>query len=217
MRGHGNITRIEEALPKPLFHRLLQSIEALGETGLRHTYQRTFWFPRGAAPSCVVEEAIAVLAPQVDVSVAGYEWWLSRMRTSNVQVDFHRDHDIALAESGGPMRHPLRSSVLFLNRCHGGLLAVSEQAPNPRNPALAPTEHDFELVEPKPNRWVHFDGRLTHGVLDARNQLPGQRLPREAKLRLSIPVNFWAARPRGVPEFRSTRLYRPLRRTHRIE
>ncbi|MFT3842645.1 MAG: hypothetical protein QM723_36985 [Myxococcaceae bacterium] len=184
---------------------------ALGESGLRHTYQRTFWLPAGAAPSCVVEEAILALAPRLNVRVAGYEWWLSRMRTSNVGVDFHRDHDIALATRGGPMRHPKVSTVLFLNRCRGGLLAITRGAPNPANPALAPDVLDFELVEPRPNRWCFFDGKLTHGVLDSENQVPHARRPREAKLRLSIPVNFWTRRPDGVPEFARTRTYPPLR------
>jgi hypothetical protein len=158
----------------------------------------------------VVEEAIFALAPRLGVPVAGYEWWLSRMRTSNVGVDFHRDHDIVLGKRG-PIRHPRVSTVLFLNRCQGGLLAVTRQAPNPRNPAFAPDVLDFELVEPRPNRWCFFEGRLTHGVLDSQNQLPGPRRKREAKLRLSIPVNFWTRRPAGVPEFASKRTYPPLR------
>lgn len=198
----------DEALPAPLFRRLLRAVEGLGEQRLARTYQTTFWFPRGAAPSNVVEEAIAAL-PRV-AGCAGTEWWLSRMRTSNVQVDFHRDRDERLALAGGPTRHPKVSSVLFLNRSRGGLLAVTDEDPNPDNPAMAPDVLALDLVEPVPNRYVTFDGRKTHGVLDAENQLPGRRLPREPKLRLTIAINHWRARPTGVPRFNETRIYRAL-------
>ena len=60
------------------------------------------------------------------------------------------------------------------------------------------------------NRFTFFEGTLTHGVLDARNQLPGKRLPREPGLRLAIAVNFWTTRPWGVPTFGESRHYRAL-------
>jgi hypothetical protein len=204
------VTLRDGALPPPLFLRLRKAIERLGEQRLRHTYQTTFWFDFQRAPSNVVEEAIARL-PQPK-GVAGAEWWLSRMRTSNVQVDFHRDRDERLALSTGRQVHPLRSSVLFLNRCRGGLLAVTRRPPNPQNPALAPDVLDLDLVLPLPNRYVFFDGRLTHGVLDAQNQLPGRRLPREPRLRLTIAINFWRKRPTAVPRFEDRRIYRALAR-----
>jgi hypothetical protein len=193
-----------------LFSRLLSAVRGLAESGLRTTYQTTFWFPRGETPSCVVEEAIARV--WLKGAFAGVEWWLSRMRTSNVQVDFHRDRDEKLALRGGRDVHPARSSVLFLNRCRGGLLAVTREAPNPKNPALAPDVLDFDFAQPAPNRFVWFDGALTHGVLDARNELPGRRLPRENALRLAVIANFWRTRPTNVPLFAESRAYRSLRR-----
>lgn len=203
------ISRRDEALGPALFRRLRRAVVGLGEQRLKDTYQTTFWFDFAAAPSNVVEQAIAAL-PFRAPGATGAEWWLSRMRTSNVQVDFHRDRDERLARAGGPRRHPLVSSVLFLNRCRGGLLAVTREPPNPRNPALAPDRLDFDLVEPVPNRFVWFDGRLTHGVLDAENQIPGRRLPREPKLRLTIAINHWRARPTGVPRFSERRIYQSL-------
>jgi hypothetical protein len=200
----------EPALPDALFRRVLRGVHAVGDERLRSTWQTTFWFPLSASPSNVIEEAIVKLpAPSRAV---GAEWWLSRMRTSNVGIDFHRDHDIALAEGGGPTRHPVLSTVLFLNTCTGGLLAVTRDAPNPRNPALAPSRHDFDLVTPKPNRLALFDGKLTHGVLDARNQIPGARLPREKSLRLAVAINFWAKKPLAARDFSASGLYRPLAR-----
>ncbi len=198
----------EGALPPRLFDPLRGAVVAIGERRLRHTYQTTFWFDFGQEPSNRVEAAVLKL--RVPGTFAGAEWWLSRMRTSNVQVDFHRDRDERLALRTGRQIHPAISSVLFLNECRGGLLAVTAQPPNPDNPAMAPDVLDFDLIEPRANRYVWFDGRLTHGVLDAGNQLPGRRLPREAKLRLTIAINFWKKRPTGIPRFSERRLYREL-------
>ena len=49
-----------------------------------------------------------------------------------------------------------------------------------------------------------------HGVLDAENQLPGRRLPRQKALRLAVIVNFWRARPTRLPTFAQSRAYRGL-------
>jgi hypothetical protein len=132
------------------------------------------------------------------------------MRTSNVQVDFHRDRDEALALRTGRVVHPTYSSVLFLNRCQGGLLAVTPRLPCEANPACAPQKLDFQLIRPHPNRYALFSGRLTHGVLDARNEIPLRRLPREPDLRLAVAINYWIRPPTEVPSFQARRLYRPL-------
>lgn len=204
------MTLREPALPAALFARLLRAVESLGETRLRQTWQTTFWFPRGAEPTNLVEEAIGLLPWPRRSGITGAEWWLSRMRTSRVPIDFHQDHDIERAERGGPVRHPVLSSVLFLNHSTGGLLAVTRDRPNPRNLALAPSRHDFDLVTPKPNRLAFFEGSLTHGVLDAKNRIPGGRLPREPNLRLAIAVNLWREQPIAARRFEDSDLYPQL-------
>jgi hypothetical protein len=203
----------ENALPAALFRRVLRKIQALGETGLRNTYQTTFFMPRDANPSCGVEEAVEILWPALknpSSDFAGAEWWLSRMRTSNVKVDFHRDLDERLYHRTGRRVFPAHSSVLFLNRCKGGLLALTHQPPNPKNPAFAPTRPEFDLIDPKPNRFVQFDTAMTHGVLDAENQIPGRRLPREKNLRLAVIINLWRKRPFSTPTFLESGSYRAL-------
>ena len=92
------------------------------------------------------------------------------MRTSDVQVDF-RDRDEALFRRTGRVAHPVVSSVLFLNRCRGGLLAVVDAPPNDANWACAPDALDADLVKPWPNRFAVFAGDATHGVLDANNDV----------------------------------------------
>jgi hypothetical protein len=199
------------ALPGLLFTRLAAAVRGLGTVGLRRTYQTTFWFDLDAHPAAVPELAVLALSPRFRARGArGVEWWLSRMWTHDVQVDFHRDRDERLALAGGPERHPRVSSVLFLNRVRGGALAVTAQAPDPRNPALVPLPLDADLVGPRPDRLALFEGRLTHGVLDARNSVPVSRLRIRGELRLALVMNGWTRRPRGVPTFEEARVYGTL-------
>ncbi|MFT3709406.1 MAG: hypothetical protein QM817_17350 [Archangium sp.] len=204
------VTICDDALPVRPFSRLLRAVRALGRERIVAGYQTTFWFELKSKPSSLVEEAALILAPRVPSGATGVEWWLSRMRTSNVKVDFHRDRDNALWDRERVERHPLISSLLYLNACRGGLLAVTKEKPNPRNQAFAPDVHDFDFVEPRANRFTFFDGKLTHGVLDARNEIPGKRLPTERTWRLAIAINFWRKRPLHVPLFGETHHYRAL-------
>lgn len=205
---------IEGALPEALFRRLLRRVGALGSERLRNTYQTTFWYDFGE-PANVVEEAILALRPRVvgRRRIAGVEWWLSRMSTTDVRVDFHQDRDEKLALRTGRLVHPRLSSVLFLNRARGGALAVTRQPPDPDNPSLAPRKlDDLTLVAPRPNRFVVFDGKLTHGVLDANNQIPDRKLPGQSRQRRTIPLNWWASRPSEIPSWAETGIYRALAR-----
>jgi hypothetical protein len=208
------VTLVDRALPEARFAHLLRAVRALRTEGLRTTYQTTFWYPLRATPSNLVEHAVPWLLGRIPAGrrdrVLGVEWWLSRMRTSHVGVDFHRDRDNALYAATGREVHPLVSSVLYLNRCQGGLLAVTREPPDARNPALAPALHDFDLVAPAPNRYVWFDGSCTHGVLDAENCIPGRRLAPQPRWRLAIAINLWRRRPRGVPTYQERPRYRAL-------
>ncbi|ATB29088.1 hypothetical protein [Melittangium boletus] len=201
----------DTALPGADFTRLWRRVRALGSERLRQTYQTTFWFDLGE-PSNVVEEAILDLRPRVPVKgrLAGVEWWLSRMRTTDVQVDFHQDRDEKLALRGGPLVHPRFTSLLFMNRVRGGALAVTRAPPCEDNPSLAPDTDDFDLAAPRPNRFVCFRGDLTHGVLDAHNQIPDGKLPGTSRLRVTLVMNWWNQRPTDLPTFAEARVYRSL-------
>lgn len=203
----------DNALPLADFRRLVRGVRALGTERLRDTYQTTFWFPLDARdPETVTEQAAAGLRDLVPrKGVVGVEWWLSRMRTTDVRVDFHLDRDEKLALRTGRVVNPVWSSVFFLNRCRGGLLAVTREPPNEENDALAPDRLDrMDFAKPEPNRFVVFRGSLTHGVLDARNEIPTSRLPGRGPLRLALILNWWDHRPERVPEWNETRLYRGL-------
>ena len=206
-----DLTCHDDALPEPLFRSLLRRVRALRGERLRSTYQTTFWYDF-SEPTNVVEQAALALRPRIPKGrrVVGVEWWLSRMKTTDVQVDFHQDRDERLALAGGPLRHPRYSSVLFLNRVRGGLLAVTTELPCEDNPALAPERQEFDLAAPRPNRFVVFSGHLTHGVLDANNEIPHRRLPGPARLRLAVIYNWWGQRPTDIPTYAETGFYRPL-------
>ena len=212
MSDHLELTVHEDALAPPLFRSLQRSVRELGTQGLRSTYQTTFWFDF-KEPACIPELAALELRKFIPPGkrVAGVEWWLSRMRTTDVQVDFHQDRDEKLALRTGRLIHPRWSSVFFLNRCRGGLLAVTDELPNEANDAKAPDVLNFDVVTPRPNRFAVFDGSLTHGVLDARNQLPSKRLPGTVPLRLAVIYNWWHRRPEDVPRWSEARAYRSLR------
>jgi hypothetical protein len=202
---------VDDALGPAFFGRLRRAIVALGTEGIRRTYQTTFWFPLDATPAAVPELAVRALDARFRAHGArGVEWWLSRMWTHDVRVDFHRDRDERLALAGGPDRHPRVSSVLFLNRVQGGALAVTAQPPEPANPAMVPLPLEADLVGPRPNRLAMFDGRLTHGVLDARNRVPTSRLRARGELRLTLVMNGWARQPTDVPTFEEARVYEAL-------
>jgi hypothetical protein len=202
---------VQPALPAAAFARLRRAVVALGTENLRDGYQTTFWFDLGR-PASLVEEAILLQRGHYPRRIAGFEWWLSRMRTSDVKVDFHQDCDERLGRRGGPLVHPAQGSVLFLNRCRGGLLAVTEAPPDDANPARAPDDLSrLDLVRPWPNRLALFRGDATHGVLDADGRIPTRHLTPAQPLRLAIAINAWARRPTGVPEFARSRRYAALR------
>ena len=201
------------ALPPPLFRRLARAVRSLGSTRLEASYRTTFWYPLdGTPPAALPELAVQALRPLVGWrGCAGVEWWLSRMRTSDVQVDFHRDRDEGLARRTGRERHPITGTVLFLNRCRGGLLAVTRESPDDDNPARAPRDlSTLDLVRPWPNRLAVFPGDATHGVLDAEGNVPHGRLAKPERLRLALVVNGWERRPEEVPAF-GGRLFPALR------
>jgi hypothetical protein len=201
----------DAALSPPLFRRLQHAVRGLGGERLRSTYQTTFWFDL-KAPRALPEEAALALLSRLPTGrrIVGVEWWLSRMRTTDVQVDFHQDRDERLALRTGRLIHPRWSSVLFLNRCRGGLLAVTDALPEEDNPSKAPDRLDLDLVAPRPNRFAVFAGSLTHGVLDSRNQIPEGARGGTGPLRLAVIFNWWHRRPEEVPAWSETRFYRGL-------
>ena len=98
---------VDGALPNARFAALLRAVKALGRERIVAGYQTTFWFEFGTQPSSLVEHAVLLLRRHVPKGAIGVEWWLSRMRTSNVKVDFHVDRDNALFDKTGEVVSPV--------------------------------------------------------------------------------------------------------------
>ena len=202
---------VEGALSPALFRRARRAIARLGTEKLRESYFTTFWLPRGAPPALVLEEAVLALwetaAP--GRGCAGAEWWVGRSYTTEVPIGFHFDQDVK-ARRG--LRHPLLSSVLFFNRVRGGHLAITDQRAGPGGRPQPPKAGALQAIAPRANRYAVFDGRLLHGVLDARGRTPARKLSGErGRLRVTLVVNFWMRRPAAVPRWGESRAYPTLR------
>jgi hypothetical protein len=192
---------IDGALPDVLVRRARRAIARLGHQRLGESYFTTFWLAQGARPGNAVEEAVLALWKRADERCAGVEWWIGRTYTTRVPIEFHFDHDV----KGSQRRHPKRSSVFFFNAVRGGQLAVTDATPGRKATRL-------EAVKPRRNRYALFAGNLMHGVLDADGNTPAQALPGpRGRLRVTLVVNFWAARPTGVPSWEESNVYRALR------
>lgn len=192
---------VDAALPEVLVRRARAAVARLGSERLRESYFTTFWLPRGSTPAHAVEEAVVALSELAGVPGSkGAEWWIGRTYTTQVPIEFHFDEDV----KGRTRRHPLVSSVFFFNSVRGGHLAVTDAVPGREARRL-------ESVKPRRNRYAIFKGDLMHGVLDARGRTPSGTLkgPR-GRLRITLVVNFWAARPTGVPRWSDSRAYRSL-------
>ena len=109
------INLFENALPKKLFRRLVRAVNSVGTERMEDmgSYNTTFWFPLGAAPSNVVEECIVKLRDLVrpGPECIGMEWWLGRLAYGQ-SLPFHTDRDRSLRQLTGEIVHPLWSSIL---------------------------------------------------------------------------------------------------------
>ncbi len=215
-RDQRTLVRVTEpAVPPALF---ASARRGLQRVGTKATYRRTFWYAFEEPPVNVVEALVAALRPHLRPSsrpIRGVEWWIGRMRTTDVPLDFHHDRDLKLFEETGRLRHPVFSSVLFFNRVRGGALFVTDQRLRRRKGSLVldpPSARDFATVSPRANRFASFPGDLLHGVLDACNHVPhGKLAGPPGPARLTLIFNWWDRRPRGVKEWSRARAYRELR------
>jgi len=207
----GDLVRVlDRALDGSLVRRARAAIARLGTERLRESYFTTFWLPRGEAPANPVEEAVLALwrIASPGPRCSGAEWWIGRSFTTGMPVGFHFDQDV---RSRRGLRHPRLSTVFFFNRVRGGQLAVTDQRAGPGGRPIPAAAGELRVVPPRRNRYAVFDGRLFHGVLDARGRVPGRKLPgRRGRLRITLVVNFWERRPARVPRWRDARAFRRL-------
>ena len=211
---------IEDAAPTALAARAARLFARVGTQRMKEGYWTTFWMPLGAQPAqgtsnafedlavALLPHALAKAGPDAR-KIVGVEWWLGRSYTNHIPVGFHFDLDV---KGKGAVRYPVVSSVFFFNQVRGGQLAITDQRPDARGRAVPDEPTQLETVEPKPNRYALFDGQLFHGVLDANGHVPGRPLKvPQGRMRRTLVINYWAARPSDVPTWGESRAYRVLR------
>src|SRR5437016_7919172 len=111
------INLFTEALPSPLFRRLVRAVQAVGTERIEDmgSYNTTFWFPLEAKPRNIVEECVNKLRTMVRPGprCIGMEWWLGRLKYGE-SLPFHTDRDRSLRKQTGQIVHPIWSSILYL-------------------------------------------------------------------------------------------------------
>jgi hypothetical protein len=199
----GQINLFEDALPKPLFRRLVHAVNSVGTERMEDmgSYNTTFWFPLGAKPSNVVEESIVLLRDlaQPGPECIGMEWWLGRLPFGQ-SLPFHTDRDRSLRQMTGEIVHPLWSSILYLNSFPSTPTIVLDQILSPDGKSWIPPKAEFgRTLDAIPNHYVVFTGNLRHGVVaKTREQSSSKASDTKAassELRLTLLVNYWHRRP----------------------
>ena len=197
------INLFKDALPTSLFRRLARAIQAVGTERMENmgTYNTTFWFPIGAAPTNIVEESISKLCDLVrpGPKCIGMEWWLGRLKFGEA-LPFHTDRDRSLRHQTGQIVHPLWSSILYLNRFPSSPTIVLDQVLSPDGKSwVPPVAEAGRSLDAVPNHYVAFRGDLRHGVVangTTKRQFGRPRKNEEQpELRLTLLVNYWDRRP----------------------
>ena len=197
------INLIKDALPNPLFRRLVHAVQAVGTERMENmgSYSTTFWFPIGAKPKNIVEECVTELYDLVrpGPQCTGMEWWLGRLKYGEA-LPFHTDRDRSLRHKTGQIVHPLWSSILYLNRFPSSPTVVLDQVLSPDGKSWIPPEaNSGRSLDAVPNHYAAFRGDLRHGVVANRTgQKKASRsgdAQKTPELRLTLLVNYWDRRP----------------------
>ena len=198
------ISLFEDALPGPLFDRLVRAVREVGTERMEDmgSYTTTFWIPRGAKPNNLVEECVTHLCDLVQPGpeCIGMEWWLGRLKFGQ-SLPFHSDRDRSLRKQTGQIVHPLWSSILYLNCFPSSPTIVLDQVLSPDGKSWVPPEADSSMtLEAIPNHYAVFRGDLRHGVVavKAAQAQNFRLLPEEGdpfELRLTLLVNYWHVVP----------------------
>jgi hypothetical protein len=196
-----NILLHNDSLPVPLFRRLVRAVREVGTERLRQSYTTNFWFPLGAKPRNLIEEAISRLCPLARPGrrCTGVEWWLGRLPYGQ-SLPLHFDRDMALEKRTGRTVHPLQSSILYLNRFPSSPTVILDQVLSRDRKSLSPpVAKSGRAVPPVPNQYVVYPGNLYHGVMAGqaartRAAHPG-KAGKSRRMRLTLLINYWGRRP----------------------
>ncbi|KAJ3126883.1 hypothetical protein HK098_007017 [Nowakowskiella sp. JEL0407] len=198
------VSAVDNALPDELFNHMISNFNDKSLFWTQHNYsQSTPYFsyvhslntnltvnkPESALDRIIAYlHSIAVkLFPQAaDAKYA--EWWAhNRPHHHGHQLHFDSDNE-GKTRQGGKPRHPIVSSVLYLEDGFDVGSGTSVGGPTlVTNQRLGdPLADRGWLVYPKKNRYAVFDGSVLHGVI------PGWGAPSHfSKRRITFMVAFW--------------------------
>ena len=122
------------------------------------------------------------------------EWWVhSRVHSAGHQMHFDSDDEGLV--SGGTIRHPICSVVLFITGGVGGPTLVTDQRDDSKQLAK-----NGWLIAPVSGRTAVFDGECLHGVIPGRGVVDGSSSKRkkvstseetQEPRRVTLMVAFW--------------------------
>ena len=177
-----------------------------------------FWVPMESImqPSTAAEAAISALHrrvlqqhPRCPPALTGAEWWVQvryptppahhpappahQVYRPGAGLAFHFDKDEAGFKDTGNMRHPALSSVLYLTGAaegppQGPTVVMRQHFDNERRCTVPEDPEACCIAWPIRGRYLVFDGRLGHGVLESTNQ----------SRRITLLVNWWEGAPPQV-------------------
>lgn len=182
------LDRLRQLFPESHFTRLLKDHF--------HFYRETFWYPLALKPENIFEEVVQSLKKHAKPSAQaiGVEWWFSVLRTDTTPqwlLPYHFDRNDLSEKDILKLRHPEKSTVLFLNTVANAELVVTDQVltekgTRPRQPT------EMRFVPPRKNQYVVFPGHLYHGVIGRM-----WRPAKPAQLRIAMAVNWWREQPKA--------------------
>ena len=167
-----------------------------------------YWVPRDviekadASESIEEVEDIRTLGEEVVVSAfrrvfkdllpenwTGAEWWC-QVKDAQTGMAFHMDKDEHALVELEQWRHPLFSSIVYLNKEKEGPTLVLDQWLDVETEEMTPSEINRGVfIFPGKGNLAVFDGSLAHGVLQSGS----------SHTRITFLINWWAGdRPHNV-------------------
>jgi len=195
------IVLYSNALPVPLFRRLVRAVREIGTERLEESYKTNFWFPLNGEPNHIVEEVVARLShlARPGPRCIGVEWWLGRLPYGK-PLSMHFDRDLTLEKRTGRVAHPVWGSILYLNRFPSSPTVILDQVLSRDQKSMVPPEAKFSrTIYPVPNQYVVYRGNLYHGVAaNGASRKPSgssKKAKNPPELRLTLLINYWDRRP----------------------
>jgi hypothetical protein len=180
---------LQRVFPKQHFAALLKEGFAF--------FRTTFWYSLDQQPMNVFESVISDLRPLAEPSaqVTGVEWWFSvgiTNKTPHWLLPCHFDRNDLTEKDADKLEYPEKASVLFLNSVPYGELVVTDQVFTKKG--IQPKQpKDMRFIQPRENLYAVFPGNLYHGVIGRM-----WRPLRKTKLRITMAVNWWCAKPKAA-------------------